>query len=189
MHGNVSARPLLRRRQQTARGVSCRCALLIPTAVRPHSRLTHCLSSSFTGVFGNNTGLKDATCSTDCWTGGCNPTAQLCEAGYYCPQGSISGTQVQCGDAGECARSPGHVFRASDGLTIYPFLQACSAPVAPRRPPRSPLGTTRSGAAAAPSTTPRTVATARTRTTPRPTTRASARASARSERGHCHDVI
>lgn len=53
------------------------------------------------GIFGNNTGLKDATCSTDCWERGCNPTAQLCAAGYYCPQGSISATQVQCGGAGK----------------------------------------------------------------------------------------
>jgi hypothetical protein len=52
------------------------------------------------GVFGNSTGLTDATCSTDCWAGGCSPSAQLCAAGYYCPQGSVTATQVECGGAG-----------------------------------------------------------------------------------------
>ena len=54
------------------------------------------------GVFGNTTGLMDATCSVDCWSGGCSPTSNLCFEGYYCPVGSISGTQMQCGGAGMC---------------------------------------------------------------------------------------
>jgi len=52
------------------------------------------------GVFGNTTGLADATCSAACWSGGCSPTTNLCHEGYYCPSGSISGTQMQCGGAG-----------------------------------------------------------------------------------------
>ena len=76
------------------------------------------------GVFGNSTGLTDATCSSTssstsssgCWAGGCSTPAsaaiQLCQAGYYCPRGSISATQVQCGGAGK------YVCQWSDCLII-----------------------------------------------------------------------
>lgn len=52
------------------------------------------------GVFGNTTGLTDPTCSASCWSGGCSSTSNLCFEGYYCPAGSVTGTQMQCGGAG-----------------------------------------------------------------------------------------
>jgi hypothetical protein len=79
----------------------------------------------YAGVFGNVTGLTDASCSTECWlakggpdavedieainTAGesraapdsvCFPGPNLCYAGFYCPEGSISGDQIECGNPG-----------------------------------------------------------------------------------------
>lgn len=50
------------------------------------------------GVFGNVTGLTDKTCSPVCQKDlGCDPIYTLCEEGYYCPEGSISARQYECG--------------------------------------------------------------------------------------------
>ena len=50
------------------------------------------------GVFGNTTGLTDSSCSTECWEGGCRPN--LCQEGFYCPIGSTSPAQLECGGPG-----------------------------------------------------------------------------------------
>ena len=53
------------------------------------------------GVFGAFVGLIDSTCSNDCREGvGCNVTSSLCAPGYFCPIGSISATQYECGGPG-----------------------------------------------------------------------------------------
>ena len=51
------------------------------------------------GLFGNQTGLISAECSSSCWEGGC--VDSLCQEGYYCPPGSTVATQAECGDNGE----------------------------------------------------------------------------------------
>lgn len=72
------------------------------------------------GTFGNTTGLVDISCSLDCVDNDailrtvsdrlgysvasvppgyqCDPRPNYCLEGYYCPEGSVSGTQVECGD-------------------------------------------------------------------------------------------
>jgi hypothetical protein len=53
------------------------------------------------GVFGAATSLIDSSCSPDCLPGiKCNISYSLCFPGYYCPEGSISGQQYECGDTG-----------------------------------------------------------------------------------------
>jgi hypothetical protein len=58
------------------------------------------LGPLFVGLFGNTTGLISAQCSTNCWGSGCVPNK--CHAGFYCPEGSTVGDQVECGDNCKC---------------------------------------------------------------------------------------
>jgi len=77
------------------------------------------------GIFGNTTGLTSAHCNPRCYDndnrmgvieavdmtqqqqlhssqfGNDNCRDNLCEAGYYCPEGSVSGKQRECGSSGE----------------------------------------------------------------------------------------
>ena len=75
------------------------------------------------GRFGDSIGLVDATCSTDCWLGGCNEQTNLCQAGYFCPKGSISSTQLTCGGADRyCPAGSAAPVLVSDGYyTVGPF--------------------------------------------------------------------
>ena len=47
------------------------------------------------GIFGNTTGLGSSSCSTECWESGCK--LNTCQEGYYCPEGSTSPMQINCG--------------------------------------------------------------------------------------------
>ena len=49
------------------------------------------------GIFGNTTGLIDEHCNSECWVGGC--TDNFCKEGYFCPSGSVTSDQYECGDA------------------------------------------------------------------------------------------
>lgn len=80
-----------------------------------HERLVVCDNHNVSiwciGIFGNTTGLQTPQCNPLCnmesavSTG---PTGvghsicsdNLCTAGYYCPEGSISGEEHECGSAG-----------------------------------------------------------------------------------------
>ena len=53
------------------------------------------------GRFGGSVSLTDSACSTVCTDGvGCDGSTSLCEAGWFCPAGSISARQYSCGGAG-----------------------------------------------------------------------------------------
>eukprot|EP01031_Cornospumella_fuschlensis_P026615 gene26614-32164_t len=50
--------------------------------------------------FGGSVSLTDSACSTVCTDGvGCDGSTSLCEAGWFCPAGSISARQYSCGGA------------------------------------------------------------------------------------------
>lgn len=73
------------------------------------------------GVYGNQTGLKSAACNADCWEGGCLDS--LCQEGYYCPLGSISSRQNECGNASVfCPTGSPYPTKVSTGYyTVGPF--------------------------------------------------------------------
>ena len=48
------------------------------------------------GTFGNSTGLISSSCNKECFESGCD--VSYCEEGYYCPEGSISIRERECGD-------------------------------------------------------------------------------------------
>ncbi|GMH82064.1 hypothetical protein TL16_g09137 [Triparma laevis f. inornata] len=52
------------------------------------------------GRYGGEEGLKTEDCSSSCdgAGGNCDPT--ICEPGYYCPSGSVSGKENECGGEG-----------------------------------------------------------------------------------------
>lgn len=52
------------------------------------------------GRYGGEEGLKTEDCSSSCdgAGGNCDPT--VCEPGYYCPSGSVSGQENECGGEG-----------------------------------------------------------------------------------------
>lgn len=77
------------------------------------------------GRFGNNTGLTTSSCSKICETmdGSCDDTISLCREGFYCPEGSVSSDQYECGGPSVyCPRGSGVPIPVSNGYyTIGPL--------------------------------------------------------------------
>ena len=48
------------------------------------------------GTFGSEVGMRDESCSGTCYAD-CSALRNACQEGYYCPLGSISGSQMTCG--------------------------------------------------------------------------------------------
>lgn len=56
------------------------------------------------GKFGGYLGLKDSYCSPNCNEGICSDKdieISKCYEGFYCPEGSVSPTQIECGGSGK----------------------------------------------------------------------------------------
>jgi hypothetical protein len=71
------------------------------------------LTSFVLGVFGAHRGLKDLNCHPNCSLGVCseeNRGESLCREGFYCPSGSTSPFQQECGGIGAICLIPTSYF-------------------------------------------------------------------------------